>query len=484
MTPECLCAMDIFVLSSLSEGFSNAILEAMAAKIPVIATNVGGNSESVISGETGLLVPPADSNSLGNAIVTLLKNKKLARQMGESGLEMAEAKFQLKRMISENEETYDYVLRKKRRSIEGSADKLSDYRWLFHQGAKVAVASIFYYSGIIKIYVKIKRILGYSTIKILTYHNISDDYPDFLGICHTVDSFKKQINFLKDNYNIKTLEDSITCLKEPKHYEDITVITFDDAYKEFIDVVIPILGRDNLPATFFLSVDPIQSGIPLTIDLIICAMAITSKKEMDFRKYGLKKYFFDSNNKKEKVILSINKHFKRITSEERNEIVEDIFKILKVEKNEIEKLHKVLDWDDVRNMRRDGISIGSHTLGHPNLASIPLSDADNEIKRSKSILEEKTGLQIDYFSYPYGGYDNFNRQVSELVKESNYQGAVTLVPDSGKELDEFLIPRLSISKGMCMGPFNNFSESLMAAEICGISKYIFLRFLKSDDMDA
>ena len=80
--PLLLSIMDIFVLTSLEEGFSNAILEAMAAGKPVIATDVGGNSEAVIHGETGLLVPSMDSNSLADAINNMLCEPEMAEKMG------------------------------------------------------------------------------------------------------------------------------------------------------------------------------------------------------------------------------------------------------------------------------------------------------------------------------------------------------------------------------------------------------------------
>jgi len=98
--------MDIFVNSSLSEGFSNAILEAMAMNKPIIATNAGGNSESVVDGENGILVPPKDSLSLTSAIITLLRDKELVKRMGSTSRALVERKFSSKIMVTEFEKTY------------------------------------------------------------------------------------------------------------------------------------------------------------------------------------------------------------------------------------------------------------------------------------------------------------------------------------------------------------------------------------------
>jgi glycosyltransferase involved in cell wall biosynthesis len=82
---EHLSMADIFVLPSRSEGFSNAIVEAMAAALPVVATNVGGNAEAVEDGVTGLLVPSEDPAALSAAISRLLSDPSQARAMGIAG---------------------------------------------------------------------------------------------------------------------------------------------------------------------------------------------------------------------------------------------------------------------------------------------------------------------------------------------------------------------------------------------------------------
>lgn len=102
---------DIFVLPSLQEGLSLSILEAQASGIPVVASNVGGISEVVVDGKTGILVPPRDSAVLKKAIGVLLDNISLAREMGRYGREHVHKHFGLDRMVNQVMETYQQVLR-------------------------------------------------------------------------------------------------------------------------------------------------------------------------------------------------------------------------------------------------------------------------------------------------------------------------------------------------------------------------------------
>src|SRR5262245_4332191 len=83
--PAVLALVDVVVHPSLQEGFSNAILEGMAAGRPVVATAVGGNPEAVLHEETGLIVPPADSTSLAAAMERLLADPVKAKALGAAG---------------------------------------------------------------------------------------------------------------------------------------------------------------------------------------------------------------------------------------------------------------------------------------------------------------------------------------------------------------------------------------------------------------
>ncbi len=83
--PEILRNVDIFVMPSIREEFGVAAVEAQAMEIPVVSTRVGGVPEVVLDGETGILVEPGDSEQLAQAILTLIENPALRRQMGKRG---------------------------------------------------------------------------------------------------------------------------------------------------------------------------------------------------------------------------------------------------------------------------------------------------------------------------------------------------------------------------------------------------------------
>ena len=98
--------MHAYVLSSLKEGQSISILEAMAVGLPVVATAVGGTPELVLDNETGLLVPSQDPEALGNALYKVLTDSKTAARLGEAGRKRIQERYDLEKITRDYEEYY------------------------------------------------------------------------------------------------------------------------------------------------------------------------------------------------------------------------------------------------------------------------------------------------------------------------------------------------------------------------------------------
>jgi glycosyltransferase involved in cell wall biosynthesis len=105
-----LRASDVCVLSSKAEGFSNAILEYMAAARAVVVTDVGGAREAVVDGETGYVVPAGDDATMADRIVALLDDAERARGMGERGRRVVVEKFSCEAQLRRTVELYERLL--------------------------------------------------------------------------------------------------------------------------------------------------------------------------------------------------------------------------------------------------------------------------------------------------------------------------------------------------------------------------------------
>jgi glycosyltransferase involved in cell wall biosynthesis len=125
---DLLFASTVGVLSSKAEGFANAILEYMAAGLPVVATDVGGAREAIAEGETGYLVASGDDEKMAERINEILNEPERARAMGERGKLVAAEKFSCDRHLQNTLELYDELL-----STPGSAPTRIGHEWRLNE---------------------------------------------------------------------------------------------------------------------------------------------------------------------------------------------------------------------------------------------------------------------------------------------------------------------------------------------------------------
>lgn len=111
----------------------------------------------------------------------------------------------------------------------------------------------------------------------------------------------------------------------------------------------------------------------------------------------------------------------------------------------------LMDWKDLEYIIKEGIKVGSHTLTHPYLTGLDLREAKREIEASKKMLEDKLGIEVDCFCYPYG---NYNEKIKELVKEAGYKYAFSTKTGTFKQGDDpYEIHRITVFGNMPLPVF-------------------------------
>ncbi|MCP4676037.1 MAG: glycosyltransferase [Deltaproteobacteria bacterium] len=108
--PEFLNAMDLFTLTSITEGAPIALLEAMAARLPTLVTDVGGNGDIIVDNETGFLVPSNDLEAYCERLSWFEKNRLSSREMGENGRRRVEEKYSISSMVDTYDRLFHQVL--------------------------------------------------------------------------------------------------------------------------------------------------------------------------------------------------------------------------------------------------------------------------------------------------------------------------------------------------------------------------------------
>jgi len=145
-----------------------------------------------------------------------------------------------------------------------------------------------------------------------------------------------------------------------------------------------------------------------------------------------------------------------------------------------------LSWDEVEEMHRHGVEIGSHSMSHRSLGLLAGSEADFEARRSREILEERLGVGIDLFAYPFGSqaYGDFDRNLEEMLRGMGYAGAcTTVIGRCAPGVDLFALPRVPMEDSD--SPFRVRCKLAGAYDWVGVVKSAVQRLLaRQDRVDA
>jgi peptidoglycan/xylan/chitin deacetylase (PgdA/CDA1 family) len=474
--PDLLAAFDVYVNNSIYEGMSNTILEAMAAGLPVVATNVGGTPAILEDGVTGILIPPRDPQALAGAVQNLFEQAWKRKEYGRRGREFVLRKHSMARMVDRNETCYlDAYCNWRSRS-----SPLSSSQWF-----RIAVGHLLDRTGFCRILERAHS----GSVTILTYHRVLP--TSVKAVTHSQPMimeeriFKQQIQFLSEKCCPVTMEEALRGLRgECRLPERAVTVTFDDGYRDNFEYAFPTLRRFGVPATIFLSTGVIDEGKSFWWDRFSRVILVILEKmgkeplaqisfkwpacfreqldrigdDADSRLLGVDKMAHDICNLGERI---------------RQQILDDIEII--AERAESEEFQGdtriVLDWNEIREMSNSGIEFGAHTVTHAYLDEISNGQALSEVRNSAEQILKQTGKRPRVFSYPGG---RFNEMAEAVVRSMGFEAAMTA--QAGRNVPGCNLFRLRRLDGGYMNVNGHFYRSLMRFEVTSnYRKYIIKR---------
>jgi peptidoglycan/xylan/chitin deacetylase (PgdA/CDA1 family) len=285
-----------------------------------------------------------------------------------------------------------------------------------------------YYSGMDRV-LKGKKA---QTLWILRYHSVSDYHKDqnfrYLtpSIAVSPAVFETHIAFLSRNYRIISLADIAAWISGTTSLpRQAVAITFDDGYRDNYRYAYPILKKYGATATFYVVTDAIGNAEPLWTAEVRDIVYRASQKHITLDSIGSKRIDVSDERAKKQSIQSIGRIMRSADKKTRSKIVREMREKLTSGENGF--LYQVMmSWDELREMKRGGMCIGSHTMSHPLLPEISPEEASIEIAGSKAKIEEELNAPVAHFSYPNPGEStHVNEAVKTLVRQAGYLTART-----------------------------------------------------------
>ncbi len=228
-----------------------------------------------------------------------------------------------------------------------------------------------------------------------------DDYKHSIGrgIVHPAAAFREQMEWLARTHEPVSLDDVASAVvgRRPMPRRGV-LVTFDDGYADNLEVAAPILNRLGMKAAFYITVDCIEPHKMPWFCRLRHAFAATARETWK-DPMGERIWRLDATEERRRAFLSASESCARRSGADQDERIDAVERGLGVDRlDPSERL--MMSWEQIRELRRQGHAVGSHTVTHPNLAQVSADEAAREVRESRRVMEEKLGEAVVNFSYP------------------------------------------------------------------------------------
>jgi peptidoglycan/xylan/chitin deacetylase (PgdA/CDA1 family) len=266
-------------------------------------------------------------------------------------------------------------------------------------------------------------------LTVIMYHGIIKD-PLMVNDWCFVDehSFRTQILYLKKHFEIISLSEAVERMRSGGIKRPTAVITFDDGYQNNFDVAFPILLRERIPATIFLTTGLINTNDTVWYCRFNIALSQTRRPHIELSGF---KFDLSTLNLKAKASVAIQESLKKLEHSQLMKTMRHI--ILQLDEDpdyliETDSPFRMLDETAIVEMVGSGlIEFGAHTHHHAILSQLLDKERYNEIRQSIDTVYELTGRPCRYFAYPNGRAEDYNIETIRDLETCGIQIGVTTI---------------------------------------------------------
>ena len=271
-------------------------------------------------------------------------------------------------------------------------------------------------------------------------------------------AFRDQLLFLKAHYHVVGLDEVVkSCSTGSPLPDRAAVITIDDGYRSIYTVAYPVLQELQLPAAVFLATDFVDNRQFLWTDRVEYAVDHCTREAIDVE-VGPARLTLPLGGRASRIAADrrLRSAMKALPQEARDRAVEALEAAAGcrlVEGAGATDLYEPLLWSEAATMAASGlVTIGSHTHTHVILSRCDPARAAEELRLSKSIIEDRLGQRCHLFCYPNGRRGDFNQTTKRLLQEHGFTGALTTVYGmNGRTADPFELKRYNFGKPLIAG---------------------------------
>jgi peptidoglycan/xylan/chitin deacetylase (PgdA/CDA1 family) len=242
--------------------------------------------------------------------------------------------------------------------------------------------------------------------------------------------FDAQMAFLRQAYRVVTIDQLCRELSdaepEAASGKQAVAITFDDGYQDVHTYAFPILRKYGLPATVYLAAAAIETGEVPWYDRIFALAMLSGSENLSLGSATPRRFPLTSRASRLHAAAEIVRTMRReYTNQERITACAELERACGLP---TAALHgRMLTWDQIREMQEDGICFGAHTMNHPAVGRLSVSEYQDELLQSKHLLEQELQRPVEHFAFPFGLPSDLSPETCSVVPGYGYRSAATTV---------------------------------------------------------
>lgn len=311
---------------------------------------------------------------------------------------------------------------------------------------KYSLALVFHYTGLNQWLIKKGR-----SDYILMLHRISD-HSDVLNISIKLKNLAEVIKWCNEVGLITHMDDFVR--KDSEHTQ--FAITFDDGYESVIRVLeLP----QNVPMTVYLSTGFIDTQRSFWATYLESLLMSNSIQSLDLTHFNLGCYSLNSYRQRRNAILILNKKMKQLHPDKIQAVMDEL-----EDKYDTKIDNEFLNWNQVRELSKAGVVIGSHTHNHAITSRLTKKDFEHEIAMSHNLIEQQLGEAVGHFAYPNGQTQDIADFCHDVLKKACFNTAVTTIEGANSEYENpYMLKRFNVSNERIENPWGQPSKAMFTS---------------------
>lgn len=279
------------------------------------------------------------------------------------------------------------------------------------------------FSKTVKPVVRLTENLFNTPAVVLLYHRVDELQADHQQLAVSPKHFDEQLSFLKENYNLVTIEEFYDKLSTKTRFDPHTVIlTFDDGYADNYIHALPILEKHGTQALFYITTSKLNTNEMLWWDALeyiffkVAEIPVSLSITINGKGYA----FDTTHGNKARIYKQLHPLIKYTHYRERDRVMKILFDWAKIREVKNED-YRLLTHHELKTMAQSSSCIiGAHTVDHPVLSKLSFDEQYEQMMSSKNKLEELTGKHIIHFSYPFGSKVDYNNNSIKACEQAGF----------------------------------------------------------------